>query len=47
MMLLNALYHVIWNPIPCYLESCSNLTGTSFQLIWNTVPSKQNQGVLL
>gem|GEM_PF-1205620 len=47
MMLLNTLYHVIWNPIPFHLESCSILSGTLFQLIWNTVPSKQNQGVLL
>jgi len=47
MMLLNALYHVIWNSIPFHLEPCSILSGTSFQLIWNTVPSKQNQGILL
>ena len=30
------LFQLIWNRVPTYMESCSDLYGIAFQLIWNT-----------
>lgn len=34
-ILSGIVFHVIWNVVPCYLESCSILAGTLFQMICN------------
>ena len=35
-MYFGLLFHVIWNAVPVELEFCSNLTGTAFQITWNS-----------
>jgi len=34
-MFVVVLFQISWNVVPYHLESPSNLSGTSFQLIWN------------
>jgi len=30
---------VSWNPVPSDMECCSILSGTTFQLMWNSIPA--------